>query len=141
MKTMTKVWFAMVLLCATQGMLRAQSLEVTVTGIESLKGSIRVGLFNDAEKFLETPLQGRIVKATAKTVKVVFENVPAGTYAVSIIHDENENGELDTNLIGIPKEGFGFSNNVMGKFGPPSFKDASFIMPATRSLSVTAKYL
>jgi uncharacterized protein (DUF2141 family) len=61
---------------------------------------------------------------------VVFENVVPGRYALSFIHDENDNKKLDTNLIGIPKEGFGYSKDAMGRFGPPKFDDAVLTVPA-----------
>lgn len=99
-------------------------IEVTVKNIKELKGSIRVGLFTNENDFLKKAAEGKVVKATAKEVKVIFENLKAGDYAVSVIHDENENGELDTNAIGMPKEGFAFGNNAMGMFGPPSFENA-----------------
>jgi uncharacterized protein (DUF2141 family) len=59
-------------------------------------------------------------------VEVVFENLPAGDYAISILHDVNKDGKMNTNFMGIPKEGYGFSNNVMGTMGPPSFEKAKF---------------
>jgi uncharacterized protein (DUF2141 family) len=102
----------------------AQSLEVTVRNIKEAKGTIRVGLFVNEQDFLKKAVQGKVVKAAGKEVTVVFEGLAAGDYAVSVIHDENENGELDTNIVGIPKEGFTFSNNAMGSFGPPSFEKA-----------------
>jgi uncharacterized protein (DUF2141 family) len=120
----------------------AQSkLQVTIKGIKGDKGNIRVGLFNDEEKFLKSAWKGQVVQATNETVIVVFENIPNGVYAVSAIHDENENEKLDSNLIGIPKEGFGFSNNVMGNFGPPGFEKASFgITNEDKKLTVDLKY-
>lgn len=99
-------------------------LEVVVSNIKSAKGTINVALFSDPDTFLKTPAIGKIVKAEAGSVTVVFDNVPAGEYGISAIHDENENGEIDSNMIGIPKEGFGFGNNSMGTFGPPSFNKA-----------------
>jgi uncharacterized protein (DUF2141 family) len=103
-------------------------LEVTVTNIKEQKGTIRVGLFNSEEKFLKEVVDGKIVKAAGNEVTVLFENLKSGTYALSVIHDQNENGELDMNMIGIPSEGFAFGNNSMGMFGPPSFDDAKVII-------------
>jgi uncharacterized protein (DUF2141 family) len=57
---------------------------------------------------------------------VVVEHLNSGKYAFKYFHDENKNKKLDTNLIGIPKEGYGFSNNAKGKFGPPSFSQTIF---------------
>jgi uncharacterized protein (DUF2141 family) len=100
------------------------TIEVTVKNIKEVKGSIRVGLFNSEASFLKTPVEGKIVKVAGEEVKVVFENLKPGEYAVSVIHDENDNGELDSNLVGIPKEGFAFGNNAVGMFGPPDFQKA-----------------
>lgn len=100
------------------------TIEVTVKNIREVKGSIRVGLFNSDESFLKNALDGKIVKVSAKEVTVVFENLKPGEYAVSVVHDENDNGELDSNIMGIPKEGFAFGNNATGMFGPPDFSKA-----------------
>jgi len=108
------------------GVVRAQTttLEVNVNNIKAQKGSIRVGLFSNETDFLKNAVEGKVVKVSGSEVTVVFENLKAGDYAVSVIHDENENGELDSNAFGIPKEGFAFGNNSMGAFGPPSFEKA-----------------
>ena len=63
-----------------------------------------------------------------------------GKYAISIIHDENNNDKLDTNFIGIPKEGFGFSNNPRIMFGPPSFEKASFEINQAHVILIEMKY-
>jgi uncharacterized protein (DUF2141 family) len=103
----------------------AQSrLEITVKNIKDAKGNIMVGLFTNESDFLKNVAVGKVVKAVGKEITVVFENLKSGDYAVSVIHDENENGELDSNMIGIPSEGFAFGNNAMGTFGPPSFEKA-----------------
>jgi uncharacterized protein (DUF2141 family) len=106
-------------------------LQVTVTGIKENKGSIRVGLFNSENDFLKKAVYGEIVKVTGSEVVVVFNNLPEGEYGVSVVHDENENGELDSNFMGIPKEGFGFGNDATGTFGPPSYSDAKIKVDAT----------
>lgn len=101
------------------------TVEVTLTGVKPGKGNLRVGLFNESN-YLNTPVEGKISKATGASVVLSFENVREGTYALSVIHDTNENGELDKTKLGIPKEGFAFSNNVMGKKGPPPFDKTKF---------------
>ena len=57
-----------------------------------------------------------------------FDDLPEGEYAISIFHDENNNNELDTNFLGIPKEGLGASNDARGHFGPPKYKDVKFYL-------------
>ena len=105
-------------------------LEITVTGSKENKGSIRVGLFNSENDFLKKAVYGEIVKVTGSEVVVVFNNLPEGEYGVSVVHDENENGELDSNFMGIPNEGFAFGNDAMGAFGPPSYSDAKIKVDA-----------
>jgi len=116
-------------------------LTVTIDKIKNDKGSIRIGIFDSEDGFLKKPVDGKAVKVEGNHVTVVFDKLKPGTYAVSVIHDENDNKELDTKTFGIPKEGVGFSNNVMGKFGPPSFQDASIKLAGEESLNIDLKYL
>jgi uncharacterized protein (DUF2141 family) len=128
MKTVSFFSALAMIVSMSTGLFGQSKLEVTVNNIKESKGNIRVGLFTTKEDFLKNAAEGKIVKASGKSVTVVFENLAPGDYAVSIIHDENENGELDTNLIGIPREGFAFGNNAMGSFGPPSFDEAKITL-------------
>ena len=74
------------------------------------------------------------------SITVVFENLKPGKYAVSVIHDANKSKDLDKNKLGIPKEGFGFSNNVMGSMGPPPFERAQFdLTPGQKDLDIDVK--
>jgi uncharacterized protein (DUF2141 family) len=119
----------------------AQTLHVEIKNVKNAKGYVRVGLFRQTDEFLKTPWQGRVVPATTPAVQAEFQNVPPGTYAISIIHDENGDEELNTNLLGMPKEGFGFSNDAMNTFGPPDFKKASFTMQgATTRVALSVRY-
>ncbi|MFM8912653.1 MAG: DUF2141 domain-containing protein [Flammeovirgaceae bacterium] len=102
----------------------AQQLRVRVENIKDDKGQIGVAIYNSDKDFLKKEMTGKFVPAKKGEVEVVFENLPSGDYALSVMHDSNTNGKIDTNLVGIPKEGFGFSNNVIGTFGPPSFEKA-----------------
>jgi uncharacterized protein (DUF2141 family) len=71
-----------------------------------------------------------------------FTGVAPGTYAVSVVHDENSNGKLDTNFIGMPREGVGASNDAKGHMGPPKFSAASFRYEGGRmDLMIRVKYL
>lgn len=81
----------------------------------------------------------RTVPASARTVRL--EGLAPGSYAVSLFHDENQNGRLDT-LFGIPREGFGFSRNPVVRFGPPRFDAARFEMTApTTEQAIRLRYL
>jgi uncharacterized protein (DUF2141 family) len=116
-------------------------LTVTIDKIKGDKGSIRIGIFDSEDGFLKKPVDGKVVKVDGAHVTVVFDKLKPGTYAVSAIHDENDNAELDTKALGIPKEGVGFSNNVMGKFGPPTFSDASIKLGDEKAVSIELKYM
>lgn len=80
------------------------------------------------------------MKVSTKQAHSMSVTVPAGTYAVSLIHDENGNGKLDTAL-GMPREGFGFSRNPAISFGPPKFKSAAFVVNGTAAQTVKMKYM
>lgn len=67
-----------------------------------------------------------IIKVRDSRARCDFEDIPPGTYAMAVVHDENMNGKLDANWIGVPTEGYGFSNNAKALLGPPSFSAASF---------------
>jgi uncharacterized protein (DUF2141 family) len=115
-------------------------LQVTVTQIKGLKGDIIVGIFDNDKDFLKKPIEAKTTKASADSITVVFENIKPGKYAVSVIHDANKNQDLDKNKLGIPKEGFGFSNDAMGALGPPAFESAQFdLTPSQKDLDIDIK--
>ena len=105
------------------------NLIVNISGFPSSDGFAMVALNNSEESY-----KGGENEAIAKTktmvvdqkVQVIFTNLPYGSYGVSIYHDENSNGEMDKNMMGIPKEAYGFSNNAKGFFGKPDYKDVKF---------------
>ncbi|NTU53373.1 MAG: DUF2141 domain-containing protein [Chlorobiaceae bacterium] len=104
-------------------------ITVRVNSLRSDAGDLSVALFNGAKGFpgkFERAVMKALVPASDAGHVVVFDNVPFGTYAVAVRHDENANGKLDSNFLGMPKEGVGTSNNPRTRFGPPSFEDASF---------------
>lgn len=120
-------------------MLQAQNrLEVRVEGVETSTGLIQVALFTAQKGFLkdEGVYRSASIQAVKGTTRVLLEDLPQGTYAVAIFHDLNENLELDTNWIGIPKEPMGFSNARVKAFGPPSFEDCRIDLTHDMSISV-----
>lgn len=102
----------------------AAELKVEIRNVGSSEGSIRVALYASEQAFLKNLYAGQIAPAQKGSIAVRFGDVPPGSYALSVYHDENENGELDKNFLGIPTEPYGFSNNARGMFGPASFGDA-----------------
>lgn len=141
MNSKSTIWILFLMIIPISAMMAQGSLEVTITGVKSDKGSIRVGLFTEQD-YLKTPVVGQVIKAAKGSVTVRFESVADGTYAISVIHDANENGELDTNKLGIPREGFAFSNNAAGTLGPPSYEKAKIeIQGAPLKQELVMKYL
>lgn len=112
---------------------------IKVTGITESKGSLRATLDAGAEAFKNNapPMLTREVTVDGKEMVLVFRNVPAGTYAVKIYHDENNDQKLNTNLFGVPEEKYGISNNVRGRFGLPGYEDASFKVNSGEETAMT----
>ena len=107
----------------------AGELRVKISGIGSADGEVRVAIFKSQEDFDSETFAYRIKEpAQIGGVEVVFEDVAPGTYGINAFHDANNNEELDRNLVGLPLEDYGFSNNARGRFGPPNFDDISFAM-------------
>lgn len=141
MKMMNLRWMLLVLFTVGSFGVRAQNrVEVVVTSLKDTTGMILVALFSSQDSFLKKPLVGKSVKAVAGQAVIVFDHIPPGDYAASMIHDANRNGKLDTNFFGVPKEGFGFSNDAMGTLGPPSFESAKFTILAPVSIRISTKY-
>jgi uncharacterized protein (DUF2141 family) len=111
-------------------------LEVTMTGFKNNNGKVKVGLYNSEGTFLKTTFKGMLTSITSNQAKVVFEGLEKGEYAVSIYQDENENGVLDTNFMGIPKESYASSNNAKGFMGPPKYTDAKLLVKENSKITI-----
>lgn len=105
-------------------------LIVKINGLKNDQGTVKVALCNSAENYKDdrAPFKAAIIEIRNNQAIAVFDDLPSGSYAVKAFHDENNNNEFDTNFLGIPKEDYGFSNNVKGLFGPPSWNDTKFIL-------------
>ena len=110
--------------------------EIEVVGIKGTEGQLGVVLFNSQNGFPEdhlAALDHKLVKIESGRTKVQMGPVPYGEYAIAVMHDENSNGSLDKNMMSIPKEGYGVSNNASaGMFGPPKYKDAMITLDSDR---------
>jgi len=109
---------------------QAQSKVIAdVSNFVSDKGSCRACLFNSASSFKGEsgdPVQCVQVAVTNKQSQVQFDNVPAGTYAIFLFHDTNNNNKMDKNFMGIPKEGYGASQNKLPFASAPGFNENKF---------------
>jgi uncharacterized protein (DUF2141 family) len=120
-------------------------IHVEISGLRNDKGQMLCALFSSAEAFPKKADKA-VVRLTAKIADrhavCEFTGVMPGTYAVSVVHDENSNGKLDTNFIGMPREGVGASNDAKGHMGPPKFSAASFRYEGGRlDLKIHVNYL
>ena len=123
-----------------------ENLVLNFKGLRSGEGYLAVSIFAEAER---SAYPGKAEKAT-KTLYIALEGrtevsasvseLPTGRYAVAVMHDEDGNKELKTGLFGIPREGFGFSNNPTVYFGAPSFDKVSFDTGQKDSIDVNIKY-
>ncbi len=106
----------------------AEGKEITIEtyNADSDEGMVFIALYNKEDHFLKKPVFRESTAIANGKSEVVFKNILPGVYAVSVYHDENNNGKLDTNFIGVPKEATGTSNNAPARFGPPKWKDAKF---------------
>lgn len=120
----------------------AARLTATIERVRAGQGPLFCDLFNAAEGFPgPSPIVGgsQEVPATAETATCTFERLPAGTYALSVIQDENANGTLDANVFGVPVEGYGVSNNVIPATEAPRFQDARLTIDGSTAMDITVR--
>ena len=131
--------------CAQENPPADSRIQVEITGLRNDQGKVLCSIYSSSEGFPK-----KAEKAIARTSSEIserravcqFTGLSPGTYAVSVFHDENSNGKVDTKFMGIPREGVGASNNAKGHFGPPKFEAAAFPYRGGRlDLKITITYL
>lgn len=110
------------LICILFGQNPTGRLVINIKGVSS--GNINFAIYNNSNYFNNPDFAFR--KFSVNKTTIVLEDLPIGDYAFALFLDKNNNGEMDSNFFGIPQEGFAFSNNVMGFFGPPNYEDSKF---------------
>jgi uncharacterized protein (DUF2141 family) len=119
-------------------------LVVSISNLKNTKGQVGILIFNKKEGFpAESAKATRdiLIPIEGASMTYTFPNLPFGEYAVSVMHDENKNEQLDVNFFGIPREGNGVSNNVVGRMGPPSFEKAAFrFQKNNQSVGIKLRY-
>lgn len=117
-------------------------LTIHVQNIKSLKGEIIIGVFNTDKDFLKdgVAIKNYTITVDKATETIVIKDLPKGEYAVSLYHDENSDKECNRNFLGIPKEGYGFSNNVKPKFSAPSYEDCKFTLAENKVLDIALRH-
>jgi uncharacterized protein (DUF2141 family) len=145
MRVQCTALFAVLVLADLPAVALAQSsscpgIHVKILNIRNSTGTVDCALFDSPVGFpievLRSATNVMVIKVRHTQARCDFEDIPPGTYALAVIHDENSNGKLDTNWLGIPTEGYGFSNDAKGLLGAPSFSAASFAYDG-RNLDLT----
>jgi len=105
----------------------SSNLTLTVDGLRNIEGVLRIGIYNsETGHSTQQAIGGANAPVTSEAVVVTFEGLAEGQYAINLFHDVDNNGQMNTNLFGIPSEPYAFSNNAKGSFGPAKWKDAVF---------------
>lgn len=138
---MKKIFFLSILLISPIKIF-AFDINVEILNVKNNIGNIYIALYNSKDTFLvrSKMYKGLILQAESNTMKCKFQNIPKGTYAIALFHDENLNKKLDKNFFRIPKEGYGISNNVKPMFGPPRFDNAKFNVDSNYHAQINMKY-
>lgn len=141
-----KMLFIALLFAASSSILANEgvTLTVTITNIPGAKGDMLIGLYNSAGSFTGTPLpvSPKITVNSTDDLTATIENVKPGTYAIAVIQDLNQNGELDKNFLGMPKEPLAFSVITEIPKGKPDFAACSFEVkdePVALTIPLTLK--
>ena len=127
---MTKCFFkllvGMIIFINASAFGQSSKLKIEICGFEKIEGKVSIGLFNKPENFPKRSENnfGVHLEICDSCVVHTFTNLEKGEYAIAVYHDENSNGKLDRNFIGMPSEDYVLSNYATGTFGPPSFEDA-----------------
>lgn len=120
-------------------------LTITVDGLKNQQGQVCFSLFAKSKGFpsnKDNSLQAGCVKVAETSVKLNFKGLAAGNYAVAVFHDINGDSTLNRNLIGIPTEGFGFTNNPTIRTTPPKFNDSAVLVAgSSTNTQIDLQYL
>lgn len=122
---------------------RAADFKITIAGLRNTKGVLRVSLYDREETFLEADsrVASLRLQVWSQPMQVCFMGLPPGTYAVTVHHDEDGDGKLNRNLVGIPHEGYGFSNDARGIVGPPTFAQTGITLQHQDiQITITMRY-
>lgn len=125
--------------------LQQSTLTIELTDLRNHQGVVCVALFDSPQGFPNDPdqaVRSGCFAITELPMRLTFPNLPVGYYAIAVHHDENMDGKLNCNALGIPKEGIGFSGNPRIWKGAPAFEKAEFeVVTANSIVSITMKYL
>jgi uncharacterized protein (DUF2141 family) len=111
------------------------TVKVSIKGFENNKGKAFVAIYDAKEKMIK----GVAESVVNQQVTINFTDLPSGKYAVKVFHDENNNGKMDTGMFGIPKEKYGFSNNVKVVMSAPKIEELLFDVSSDKTITINLK--
>ncbi|MEC4728616.1 DUF2141 domain-containing protein [Shewanella sp. D64] len=116
---------------------QASNLTLTLDNIDTQQGQLMVAVYQNQESYQTgtSAVASMIKPVTSTSHSMIFTDLMPGEYAVKVLHDENGNNTLDSNFLGVPSEGYGFSNNA-GSFGPASFDEAKFTVDTDTAITI-----
>jgi uncharacterized protein (DUF2141 family) len=139
-----KFAFSFIFFAIIQLAISAQTadLNVNISNIKPYTGNIMIAIFNSKETYFEMDkmLAGYEISVDSSSVSCTFSDLPIGIYAITIYHDQDSNGEMNRNWLGMPTEGYAFSNNFASSIRPASFDDASFKLKTDATLEIRMNY-
>jgi len=120
----------------TQLVSHAGTLKINISGLKNNKGFIELVIYKNEKNFPKEGAHYKLykLKIANKQSVLSIKNMPEGTYAIALMHDENSNKKMDKNILGMPKEGFGFSNNPRVVFKEPTYNECKFNVKASEKL-------
>lgn len=142
MKTIKNFILYFLLLFTQAAFSQKYALTVEALGISPTHGKLEIALYNKSSDFPKKYFEFKktIQVVSSGKVKYIFSDLPPGDYAVAVFHDENSDGECNTNFLGIPTEGYGFSNNVVPLFSAPSFGECKINLDKNKTVSIKLIY-
>lgn len=134
--------FVIIILCASFQTFAQHSLTIDIPNIKGTQGILNIALYNKAASFPKIGQEFKILKYNVALGKSSFQitDLPESAYAVAIYHDQNSDGKMNTNMLGIPKEGYGFSKNFSPKFSAPNFSDCAVKIQKDQKLVIALIY-
>jgi uncharacterized protein (DUF2141 family) len=133
---MIKLTLGVLLLICSLGYSQNSNLTISVSSLKNNTGLLTAELYSTKEKFLKTAYKKGSATIKLNTASITFTDIPKGEYTVMVYHDENNNGKLDKNFIGMPKEPVACSNNAKGFMGPPKYEEAKFNITSDAKINI-----
>jgi len=121
-------------------------VDITITNIENVKGNINIVVYRNADEYESRKVFKKVVlsKSKLKNASLRYKlKLPPNMYGIAVVDDENSSGEIDKNFIGMPTEGFGFSNYYHTAMSKPKFDSFKFVLKKneTKKVKIKIRYL